>query len=620
MNQEITDFLAGIYPFSGLPGQVLEKAGSQAIKEQIPTGRILALDQQGREALYIIMKGSVNIMDGDEAAETLIKGDFFGHEFFFFSSPMGKSAVAVQDSTLIILEKTDFSGILSHDRVNRYFRRKAEIFRSRIQDIQHWRSISRLDPYLRLTLQDVKVRVPVYVQAEATVSEAAKAMLQEKISACLVRQDEDVVGIVTENDILRKIVAMDLDPKVIPVSRIMCSPLITIRSDDLLFQAFSKMVRRGIRRLVIMDSHKEARGIIEERDLLSVKGENPVYLSREISRAGDFGTLKNIFQKAQEMVVRSVSEGIGIFHVGRMISDMHDQIMIRVNDLILAGMEEPAPVSFCIAALGSEGRREQYLATDQDNLLIHAETDHDQSRIFFEKFSGRYIQALLDLGFPPCPNEVMISSSAWRMSIDQWLDTVDEMIHSVDLDGVLKASLMLDMRPVVGDGEQAWTLKSYLVKQLGNSPFMLKYMANEALRFKPPLGFFSHLIVARSGKERGRIDIKKGGVFPVTQGVRTLAAEHGILETSTEKRILRLQDAGVFSAGLAAGIREAYEFFQTLRVRTQVEQVKNDRKPDNLIAPDRLSAMERDRLKDCFKMVMEFQSLLNNKYGLQLLP
>jgi len=619
MNQEITDFLAGIYPFSGLPGQVLENAGSQASKEQIPSGRILALDIQGQEALYIIMKGSVNIMTGEEVADTLITGDFFGHEIFFFSSPMGKTAVAVQDSTLIILEKTVFRGILSHERTNRYFRRKVEILRGRIQDIQHWKNISRMDPYLRLTLQDVKVRAPVFVQAEATVSEAAKAMLQERVSACLVRQKGDVLGIVTENDILRKIVAMDLDPKVTPVRRIMCSPLITVSSDDLLFQAFSRMVRRGIRRLVIMDSHTEARGIIEERDLLSVKGENPVYLAREIFQAGDFGTLKDIFQQVQEMVVRSVAEGISIFYVGRMISDMNDQIMIRVNDLILAGMHEHPPATFCIAALGSEGRREQYLATDQDNLLIHAETGHDQSRIFFEKLAGRYIQALLDLGFPPCVHEVMISSPAWRMSIDQWLDTVDEMIHSVDLDSILKASLMLDMRPVVGDGELVWTLKSYLVKQLGSNSFILKYMANEALRFKPPLGFFSHLIVARSGREKGRIDIKKGGVFPVTQGVRTLAAEHGILETATEKRILRLQDAGVFSAGLAAGIREAYEYFQTIRVRTQVEQVKNGQNPDNLIDPGRLSAMERDRLKDCFKMVMEFQSLLNNKYGLRLL-
>ncbi len=617
MKNKIAAFLAGVYPFSVLPDAELEKAGSLAELYPVLSGEVLNLVQKNQKALYVVQSGTVQILTGNETVDTLIIGDFFGHESFFFPSSLGQSAVAVQDGTLIVISAQVLQEILKHQEAYRYFRHKAEIFRNRVHDLQHWRNISRMDPYLRLTLKDVRVRAPLHIEAGATVSQAAKVMFREKSPTCLVRQDNDFKGIFTESDILKKVVAKDINPENIEVGEIMCSPLITVRSDELLFQAFSRMVRSGIRRLVVLGAEGKPKGIIEERDLLSVKGENPVYLSGEIARAGDFTALGKVFEQVQAMVVRSVGEGIGIFHVGRLVSDMHDQILARVMDLILNETDQP-PSEFCLAVMGSEGRREQYLATDQDNALIYAEDD-EEIKIFFERFAERFTQALLELGFPPCSHQVMINNPAWNMSLDRWLDTVDEMILKGDMHSILKTSLLLDMRPVAGKEQFARMLKNYLFRRAGSSPYMLKYMANEALRFKPPLGFFSNLIVEKSGANKGKMDIKKGGVFPLTQGIRTLSVDHAIQETSTEERIIRLQDAGAFSAGLSAGIREAYEFFQTLRVRTQAEQVRNEEKPDNYIAPDRLSAMERDKLKDCFKIVNEFQSLLYNKYGLHLM-
>ncbi len=617
MKNKIAAFLAGIYPFSGLPGAELEKAGSLALERQVSSGEVLSLDDKNQRPIYIIKSGTMQIMSANETLDTLITGDFFGHETLYFSSPLGQSAVAVQEGTLIVISAEVLQDILKHQETDKFFRRKAEIFRKRIHDFQHWRDVSRMDPYLRLTLKDVKVRAPVHIHIGATVSQAAKVMLREKSPTCLVRQYNDYKGIFTESDILKKIVAKDIDPDHVEVREIMSSPLITVRSDELLFQAFSRMVRSGIRRLVVLGPQGEPKGIIEERDLLSVKGENPVYLSGEIARAADFTAMGRVFEQVQAMVVRSVGEGIGIFHIGRLVSDMHDQILARVMDLILNEAVKP-PSAFCLAVMGSEGRREQYLATDQDNALIYSDDDQE-TRIFFQHFAQRFTQALLELGFPACPHQVMINNPDWNMSFDRWLDTVDEMIMKGDMHSILKTSLLLDMRPVAGEEQLARMLKTYLYKRAGSSPYMLKYMANEALRFKPPLGFFNNLIVEKSGANKGKLDIKKGGVFPLTQGIRTLSADHAIQETSTEDRIIRLQDAGAFSAGLSAGIREAYEFFQTLRVRIQAEQIRNEEKPDNYLAPDRLSAMERDRLKYCFKIVAEFQSLLYNKYGLHLM-
>ncbi|WP_291323211.1 putative nucleotidyltransferase substrate binding domain-containing protein [Desulfonatronospira sp.] len=619
MNRSITSFLAGIHPLSDLPSKELEEVGSLAGEQKVSAGEILVLDQEDRVALYYIMEGSVQLFHGKEAMDTLIQGDFFGNEAFFSFSPLVHSAVALEDCTLAVLPEPVFQRLMQHGQVNNYFQRKTDIFRNRINYYLSQRKAYRIDPYLRLTLRDIQVRQPVFIHPETTVARTATIMQQERVSSCLVQQEGAFPGIVTQHDILEKVVAGDLDPKVVYAGQIMSSPLITARSNELLFQALSRMVRHGVHRLVVLDNRDRTRGIIEERDLISIKGENPVHLSGEIARSRDMGSLGRIFQQVQGMVLRSVAEGTGVLQVGRLISDFHDQILARLHELILQQVDQSHQDSFCILVLGSEGRKEQYMATDQDNALIYAGDPGRQGLAFYELFADKFIQALTDLGFPPCPHQVMINNPEWRMSLDEWLDTVDEMAQKADTQSILKTSLLLDMRPVAGDEKLAGMLRSYLFRRVARSSFLLKYMANEAVRFMPPLGFFSKLLVEKSGENKGKMDIKKGGVFPLIHGVRTLSAEHGILDTSTEERITRLHESGVFSAGFCAGLREAYEFFQTLRVKNQVEQIKKGVAPDNWINPDDLSGMERDRLKECFRVVLEFQNLLNNKYSLRLL-
>ncbi|NCC24228.1 MAG: CBS domain-containing protein [Deltaproteobacteria bacterium] len=479
-------------------------------------------------------------------------------------------------------------------------------------------SDSRLDPYLCLSLADIRLKPPVVVQAGATVLEAARAMLREEAAACLVLRDSETIGILTERDILQKVVAPGKDPAGVLAEEIMGSPLITIRRNDLLFEAFSRMIRHVIRKLVVVDDDLVPVGILEERDLLSAKGENPVYLIGEIAAAKDVATLGQVFRRVGDMAVRSVAEGVGPFQVGRLISDMHDHVLTRVCDLILKELGE-SPSGFSLLTLGSEGRREQYLATDQDNAMILADDQDRDIRDFFGRFAGQFVQALLDLGFPPCPHQVMVSNPDWRMALDRWMDTVDTAVGRADLNDILTISMLVDMRLVTGDRDLFDRLRDYLFKKIKDNPFLLKYMAREALRFSPPLGFFNNIVVEKSGPRKGLTDIKKGGVFPITQGARTLAAEHVVLETSTEDRVLRLAEMGVFSESLASGLLEACAFFQTLRLRFQTERLRAGESPDNLIAPGRLSSLEQEKLKDCFKIVVEFQGLLSNKYKLHLL-
>lgn len=162
-------------------------------------------------------------------------------------------------------------------------------------------------------------------------------------------------------------------------------------------------------------------------------------------------------------------------------------------------------------------------------------------------------------------------------------------------------------------------LREAMTRRLRKSPILIKLMAREAVRFSPPLGLFGSFSLKKDAEGRGCLDIKRGGVFAITQGVKTLAVDHGLVETGTCARLRLLHRSGALSVPLAEGLCEAYDFLQTLRMRTQAAHLRRGRPLDNDIRPDTLGAMERERLRAAFKLIAEFQTLLFEKYGLRML-
>lgn len=348
--------------------------------------------------------------------------------------------------------------------------------------------------------------------------------------------------------------------------------------------------------------------------MLSVRGENPLQLSGEIASSQSFAALARCFARLRLMVLRSAAERIGAEKVGRFVAHIHDQLLVRVAELVLEDLGRE-PGEFSLMVLGSEGRREQFLATDQDNALVFSDEEGD----YFAAFGRRFVRALIDIGFPPCPHGVMIDNASWRQSFSAWRDSIDAMMRVVDADAVLRLTQLADARHVFGTSRLCERLREHLFRQVQDTPVLLKYMAREALRFAPPMGFFHNLVVERSGPAKGCLDLKKGGIFPLTQGIKTLALEHGLHETGSMERLQSLRRKGVFSEEMAANIHDAFDFFQTLRLRVQAAGVRAGQAPDNLVRIDLLAALERERLKDCFKVVIDFQSFLHTKFGLHLI-
>lgn len=601
------EFLRKAYPFSLLSEASLEEMLPAVRVRQLPAREMFVEPVVG-----VVLHGAVQLISQGVHFERILDGDAFGFESIAPGRLPFLEVRAEEDTSVLAIGLEAFRATLDRESgLKAYFVRKCERLAMLLDATRLRASELETDPFLRLAVGSIALGDPVFVPASMSASEAARTMRDHGVSACLVGDAAQVAGILTEKDVLSQAARGTLDVR---VEEMMTAGLITVRGEELVFEAFSTMVRHGIRRLVVVDEHERPRGLLQERDMLSVRGENPLQLSGEIASAQSFAALARCFARLRLMVLRSAAERIGAEKVGRFVAHIHDQLLVRVAELVLEDLGRE-PGEFSLMVLGSEGRREQFLATDQDNALVFSDEEGD----YFAAFGRRFVRALIDIGFPPCPHGVMIDNASWRQSFSAWRDSIDAMMRVVDADAVLRLTQLADARHVFGASRLCERLREHLFRQVQDTPVLLKYMAREALRFAPPMGFFHNLVVERSGPAKGCLDLKKGGIFPLTQGIKTLALEHGLHETGSMERLQSLRRKGVFSEEMAANIHDAFDFFQTLRLRVQAAGVRAGQAPDNLVRIDLLAALERERLKDCFKVVIDFQSFLHTKFGLHLI-
>lgn len=606
-----SDFLRKVYPFSTLSADSLEGLLQGVGVKHFPAREMLAESMVG-----VVLRGIVHLTAQGVPFERIIEGDAFGFESVVDERLPRLEIRAEEDCSVLAMRLEAFREMLGRDGgVHSYFMRKCERLAMLLDAAKVRASDQEIDPFLRLAVGSIPLGAPVFIPPSMLAPEAARIMHSRKISACLVGEAGRVAGILTEKDVVSLAAQGTLD---VPVERMMTTGLITVRGEELVFEAFSTMIRHGIRRLVVVDANEIPIGLLQDRDMLSARGENPLHLAGEIASSQSLTALAQCFDRLRSMVLRCAAERISAENVGRLVAHIHDQILVRVARLVVEELGE-APGEFSLMVLGSEGRKEQFLATDQDNALVFSDSGAPGAGEYFAEFGRRFVRGLMSIGFPPCPHGVTIENPLWRQSSSGWRENVNAMMRVVDADAVLRLAQLADARHVHGAVHLCERLRDHAFKQVRDTPVLLKYMAREALRFTPPMGFFHNLVVEKSGPAKGCLDLKKGAVFPLTQGIKTLALEHGLHETGSMERLLRLRREGVFSEAMAANVQDAFDFFQSLRLRAQASSVRARQVPDNHVRPDLLTTLERERLKDCFRVVIDFQSFLHTKYGLHLI-
>ncbi len=454
---------------------------------------------------------------------------------------------------------------------------------------------------------------PPLVLAEATpLREAARAMKAAGLRAALVARGAGELGLVSTTD-LRDAVLIGERPASAPVADIASFPLVALDADDFLFDALLAMTRHGIGRVAV---HRggEIAGILEQLDLLSFLAGDAHLIALRIARATDRDELARAGADLLGMVRTLHARGVKPRYLGRLIGALNKQLLAKLYALI-------APprllADSCLLVMGSEGREEQILKTDQDNALIlrdgaaHAEAEH-VARVLN--------QALGELGWPPCPGGIMVTNPLWCKPLAAFKDSIFDWIRRPSAEGHMHFAIFADARAVAGDPALLDAARAYIHHQLDAHRGFYAHFARATLAFDTPLGLFSQFRLGRDADHRDELDLKKGGIFALVHGIRSLALEGGIAATNTFERIEALRGRGALEPRLAGELAAALDFLSGLRLAAGLRKINAGGPPDNYIEPQALGLLERETLRDALKIVNDFKKLIAFHFRLDLVP
>jgi CBS domain-containing protein len=476
-------------------------------------------------------------------------------------------------------------------------------------------------------VRDLIRRPPVICAASLPAILVARLLSQEGVGSVVVCDDQGVpVGIVTDRDLRKKVVAEGRDPSSLPARSIMSSPLVWVGPGAFAFEAILEMTRREIHHLVVVEAGRLV-GVLSTYDLLRLHAAQPVTLAREIARAPSLTVLGDLAARITPLVRHLFEAGGTASDIGQMVAELNDRAVARVlalttEDLVQAG--EPAPpVAYCWLVLGSEARREQTLRTDQDNGLVYADPPPECSEhaaAYFARFAEAAVRGLTAIGFPVCPANLMASNPEWRQPLSVWSGYFRQWIAEAWPSQVAAALTLFDLRPLAGASDLAEALLEIVRTEARASPTFLSVLAREALAWESPFRIWGRLAVERRGPHPGAIDVKRAGTQQLVGAGRVHALELGLAEMNTLDRLRAAARLGVYRQEEVREIEEAYQFLMRLRLAHQLTQVERGGPPDNWIQPAQLSRTETLLLREALRTIEHVKTQISKRYKLTSLP
>lgn len=607
---EIRDFLAAQPPFDRLPAEVLDRLPRELSVRYFRRGSAFPPADARSAYLYVIRTGAVEFRDS--SASLLGKygeGELYSEPCIGDLPELSRGTV-VEDCLCYLLPCERLEKLReSHPSFSEHFTRSVAI---RLRNaLNHLQRSSGPDGLMNISLGELVTREPVCIAPGASIQQAAQLMSEKQVSCLLIIENDLLVGIATDRDLRSRCLATRLSPTA-PIRSVMSTQLRTARPDTPGYEAMLIMARRGIHHLPVLDKERVT-GVITLTDLMRHHSANAAYLTGSIRKAGSLEALCESCAALPQLQARLVASGISGLHIGQTIASVSDAITVRLIELAQMQLG-PAPVPYVWMAVGSEARREQTVHSDQDHALILSDTyRHDIHDAYFSRLAQFVSEGLYGCGFEYCPGNVMATNPQWRQPYSGWRSYFKTWITHPEEKSVMLANNFFDMRPIHGDATLWSTVQSEaLLRASENGRFMAHLTAN-ALRSRPPLGFFRNFVLIHGGEHANTLDIKRSGIMLVTELARVYAITAGLREVNTCERLRAAAQLGIISQEGAANLGDAFELMTAVRAGHQAEQIKSGRTPDNYVFPSELSALERGHLKDAFSVINTMQRTLEQR-------
>ncbi|WP_026915845.1 DUF294 nucleotidyltransferase-like domain-containing protein [Christiangramia portivictoriae] len=626
----IADFLSNFPPFSLLEKVQLELIAGEVKVMYFEQGQtIFARDESVHHYFYIVQKGAVDLqkVNENEEAETIDKcdeGDVFGLRPLFAKENYQINAITDEESVIYAIPLTIFKPYaISNPAVGNFL---MESFASNTRNpysnehkgklVSDEEDIS-LKKEALFELQPIPiVKKMVTVSPETSIQKSAILMSRRKVGSVIVVEHQKPVGIVTDVD-LRELVATGKLPIDNPIRDVMNSPVICYSKNLTIAQAQLTMMKHNINHICITKDgtpNTKVKGIVSEHDIIVSQGNNPAVLMKAINRASSTKKLKRIRNKIMILLNGYMKSNIPLAHISNIIFELNDATIKRTIQRCIDKMDSPLPAKFAWMSLGSQGRKEQLLHTDQDNALVFEDVPAEkleETRAYFLKLATKVTKRLNIIGYEFCPAEMMARNQKYCLSETEWKDQFSTWVTTSGSDEILLCQIFFDFDIAYGEIKLTNAISDHVFDILNGNRNFLNRLAAQALRNPSPLGFFRQFLVEQDGEKKDLFDIKKRGIMPLTDAARLLILEHRVKNISnTSERFEKL-------AQLEPNNKDIYQacaYSSRALIKFRTKQGLKHKDNGRFINLEDLGKEDKIKLKRCFKTIKEIQELIKVRF------
>ncbi|MEE4213691.1 MAG: DUF294 nucleotidyltransferase-like domain-containing protein [Bacteroidales bacterium] len=446
-----------------------------------------------------------------------------------------------------------------------------------------------------------------------SIADAARLMVRKKEEVIYVKQDGQIIGVAGLSDFLARQLAEGLDPEK-PVTSIMSAPVISVAEHELIHEAIIRCQTAKATHLLLRNKSGEYTGHISYKRLLETQMNYTGMLTGEIKKSESTGDLATVYRKMNVLVDAFIESGVKTESITRVISNIADAINRRIIELLIEKEGHP-PCSFCFIAMGSQGRGEQTLVTDQDNGIIIDDScgDIEGAMEYFTKLGKKINDDLDKVGYNYCHGNFMAGNPEWCLPLGAWKELYSNWVNNSDPQSLLDVSIFFDFKQVYGETGLAKELREHINKITRDKATFYYHLSQTVTRFKPPVGVFGQIVGEHDSPDSKLVDIKKI-LMPVTGFARIYAIKMKVAETNTLERLESLRGTEGLPDSFLDETVQAYNMLMTSRLSQQARQLMEGEDPLNTIDVNQLTDIEKSTLKKVLSLINELNIKLKSDF------
>lgn len=611
---EVTAFVGNIPPFDLLPGTLVNKIVRKISIAYLRAGEHLSPDDIEQPQLYILRKGALRYLAADkELTGKYAEGDICTI-FCQKRTELDTNSEVIVDEDCLIYSldyKTLKALLVNSPEVTEFLENSSE------QRLHSKKSKLNDEAILSSSISNTSVEDfyhhPVAtISPTASIQDAAIKMTEQGFSCLVVVDEKDLheqssdlpLGIITDKDIRRRCVALGL-PTSHSVNEIMTEDVVTIDIKSNAYDALMAMTSKHIHHLPVTKLGKLA-GMVSVTDLMNNEEHNAINMISIIHKASSIAELVPISKLLTKLQVKLTKLGSNANHIGKSISAITMAFTIRLIEMAEQNLG-PAPVPYAWLAAGSQARQEQLAHSDQDNALIICDSMKPEDDAWFMSLATFVSDGLAKCGFIYCPGDIMATNNKWRQPQRKWQQYFDDWVDKPNPKALLNSSVFFDLSTIHGDVNLLEKVRLNMLRKTQSSTLFIAHMSSNALRSRPPLGFFRDFVLIQDGKHNATLDLKHNGIAPIVDLARIYALSEGVSAVNTIERLQQCSGTQSLSKACAENLIDAYEFLTSVRLEHQAKLLHKKLPVDSYIDPKHISKLEREHLKDAFKVIKSMQ-------------